>query len=524
MWARNLGVPHLWPSRVKVFFLAILTTTFNFSVFRYLHDANVEYLDLENPLKQNIRCMQPIPECLHAEDPVECTVRLEDRQFWRGMNLSKPCPMPSKTLHKQTCRNPLLPLGSITGELGSLHTVNSGVNPFKVWSILFLALTTLLSVCILIHDLALLHETLRPQILSLPNMKYATPCLWDCLACTKCRRRWRRRLRVLPCHRALWTFLVPCITLFQVIAFMVFMYPFSLLVCFVAPVKMSRIMVFLSSILCILWSIVFVVVTALLDNHPYAVLWGISDPRTMAHSCLCLCEFPLSRQVLGRVVLLGVGVCWHSLNLTLRALRGLRRAQWANMFSVLYAVPIEAFPVVWDRPPEAGGGSIRWRTEGQAVQSEPAFDPFCLMDEQPESGWTRVQIAPVVKMEQQQFEWDPYTGALDTEIGCCGFPRPVQIPEEDTDGDDFGKSPFTTEETPSHNPNHAEEDLAPATTEGPSAAALEAAQHAALGGTILGRPCLPEPAIAGQAGPEQTSPSLPLPHRGDGDAMLQRLD
>ena len=38
---------------------------------------------------------------------------------------------------------------------------------------------------------------------------------------------------------------------------------------------------------------------------------------------------------------------------------------------------------------------MRWRTEGEAVQSEPAFDPFCLMDEQPESAWTRAIIAPV---------------------------------------------------------------------------------------------------------------------------------
>ena len=64
--------------------------------------------------------------------------------------------------------------------------------------------------------------------------------------------------------------------------------------------------------------------------------------------------------------------CWHSINLTLRALKGLRRAQWANMpeprhgrqtrersyfeqprFSVLYSVPVEAFPVVWERPQES---------------------------------------------------------------------------------------------------------------------------------------------------------------------------
>eukprot|EP00927_Polykrikos_kofoidii_P023883 TRINITY_DN21844_c0_g1_i1.p1 TRINITY_DN21844_c0_g1~~TRINITY_DN21844_c0_g1_i1.p1 ORF type:complete len:147 (-),score=33.82 TRINITY_DN21844_c0_g1_i1:32-472(-) len=33
--------------------------------------------------------------------------------------------------------------------------------------------------------------------------------------------------------------------------------------------------------------------------------------------------------------------------------------------------------------------------------------------------------AELVEAEQQQhFLWEPYTGNLDTEIGCCGFPLP----------------------------------------------------------------------------------------------------
>jgi len=485
MWARRLGIPHLWPSRVKVFFLGMLTSMFNFSVFQYLHNANVEYLDLESPAKRDIVCKLPRQECLQKEDPAACTVLLEDRQFWRGMNLSKPCPLPPQRLRGQTCLNPTLPLESITGELGSLHTVNSGVNPFKLWSILFLILTSLLSLSIVIHDLALLQETLRPKILSIPNMKYATPCLWDCLTCVPCRRHLQRHC-VLSRSRCVWTLLVPFITVFQVVAFMVVMYPFSLLVCLVAPVKMSRIMVFLSSILCILWSIIFVLVTALVDSHSYAVLWGLSERPEEASSlsCVCLCEFPLSRSVVARVVVLGIGVCWQSFNLTFRALRGLRRAQWANMFSVLYAIPIEAFPVTWERPQEVGGGPILGRCEGEAVQSEPAFDPFCLMDEQPESGWTRVLITPVSKTEQQQFVWDPYTGTLDTEIGCCGFPRPVRLSEEEAGALAELGAPRTASE---------EEAPIQRISRGPVVCAAGTDEHAittlkAAEGVVLGRP------------------------------------
>merc|ERR1711879_487201 len=77
---------------------------------------------------------------------------------------------------------------------------------------------------------------------------------------------------------------------------------------------------------------------------------------------------------------------------------------------------------------EPGSKPIRWRHEGEPVQSEPAFDPFCLMDEQPESAWTFPLIVPMNMAarglgangefieEHQQMIWEPYTGSLDTEI------------------------------------------------------------------------------------------------------------
>jgi len=295
-----------------------------------------------------------------------------------------------------------------------------------LWSILFLILTSLLSLSIVIHDLALLEETLRPSILSIPNMKYATPCLWEWLSCLQCRRRFTHLQRKNRC----WGTIIPVWTMFHMLAFMVVLYPVAFTVYMLAPVRMSRIMVFLSAILCILWSIIFVIETAM-DTQPYAVLWGTTDAMS-GNSCICICEFYLSRSVILRVVVLGTGVCWNSFNLTLRALKGLRRAQWANMFSVLYAVPIEAFPVVWERP--AGSGPIRHRAEGEAIQSEPAFDPFCLMDEQPESAWTRALITPEAQTEHQHLLWEPFAGALDTEIGCCGFPRPVVWDQAAQDG------------------------------------------------------------------------------------------
>merc|ERR1719429_488798 len=119
----------------------------------------------------------------------------------------------------------------------------------------------------------------------------------------------------------------------------------------------------------------------------------------MVHDCICFCEHPLNTTTFGRLITLGVIMVSSSFAVTLRALKGLRHARWANLLSVLYPVPIEVFPVEWSRPREAGGGPIEHRSEGTPVQGEPAFDPFCLMDEQTESGRTRLGITPM-KLEQ----------------------------------------------------------------------------------------------------------------------------
>lgn len=511
MWARRLGLPHLWPSRVKVLFLGVFTSLANLSIFQYLNNANVAYLNLALPTKREIVCKLPRDECASAEDPATCTVDLEDRKFWRGLNLTAPCPVLPESVRGQTCHNPWLPLPALSGDLGTLHTVNTGVHPFRLWSILFLILTSLLSFSIVIHDLALIDEEQRPFILSIPNMKYATPCLWDCLTCVRGRRRMRR---IWSRNRCIFTVMVMIWSFFQTVAFMAVMYPYSLLVCIVAPVKMSRIMVFLSSVLCALWSIVFVF-SSLLDDHSYSVLWGVREVKT-GTSCLCLCEFPLNRAVVWRIIILGTGVCFHSINLILRALKGLRRAQWANMFSVLYSVPIEAFPVIWERPQEAGGGPVCWRQAGEAVQSEPAFDPFCLMDEQPESAWTRAIIAPVaVKDDQRLTVWEPYLGTLDMEIGWCGFPRPVggAWDKEEADSDDGVIEPDNRQMQP--------EVLEPPASPATSSQVLGDSPPAEVGGVQLRKPKkrpppmhvlqkemeLAETADVDESGPLQHSPT-----------------
>jgi len=437
MWARRCGCPALWPSRIKVFLLGIFGSGFIYSVFQYLASASVDYLDFESPARMDIDCKLPGTDCMDSLDPIQCMRGDYSTRWWAGVHLEDGCPAWPSSIRGQTCKNVRLPLSSISGDLARLHTINSDMNPFTLWSILFLVLTSLLGTSILIHDLALLQEFSRRKILDFPSLRKevlsarlapkSIMCFKKFFAQIQCRHHmqnlWAR-------SRVLWFLLVVPWAFFQAVAFMVVAYPFALVVCCRHPIQMSRIMVFLSGTYVMLWSLVFIVVAGFLDARHYAVLWGEAVPgRT---SCICLCEFPLNRHVFVRIVLLGVGVFAQSFALTFRALRGLRRQQWANLFSVLYAVPIEAFPVVWER---SGGGPIRGRAEGEPVQGEPAFDPFCLMDEQPESARTRALLQPSNQTPAQQERWrhQELRGEnIDADIGCCGFPlAPVRHDADD---------------------------------------------------------------------------------------------
>jgi len=185
----------------------------------------------------------------------------------------------------------------------------------------------------------------------------------------------------------------------------------------VGPIRMARIGVAFSSGLVCFWSVAFFIRMLSFRYDMYAIFWDALGPDNVP--CICLCQYPFSLTVFGRIVVLNLAVILGSFFLAFRALKGLRQAQWASLFSVLYVVPIEAFPVTWEA---AGGGPIRHRRAEEDVQGEPAFDPFCLMDEQPESGHTTVRLFPVQQSTEQAKRWTPLAAPLEERIGCCGFP------------------------------------------------------------------------------------------------------
>merc|ERR1712100_844306 len=105
-----------------------------------------------------------------------------------------------------------------------------------------------------------------------------------------------------------------------------------------------------------------------------------------------------------------------------------------------FAVPLNLYSVEWKDPDNK---PIKFRTADDPVQGEPAFDPFAMMDEQPNSAKTRVNLFPTEKLQELQgLEagqvntrklMGPMSSTLEhagqkllitrTEyIGCCGFP------------------------------------------------------------------------------------------------------
>jgi len=445
---RRLGVPALWPSRVKVVALALVKSTVIVTVLQYLSTANVSYLDLRRPAHSEIHCHLPSTSCVHAEDPVKCILELDNQQWMSDLLLRQPCPFRPAALGNQVCTNVSMPLEQAMDHV-SLRSSAKGLNALRLWSWIFLIFVIMETFLIMLHDLILIHEPKRFQtpgynprhdkhkILTLYDLKSETPCLWKCIRCL-CASQIRRpsdsgvpRRRLLNKNTCFNVVVRPLIWFVRLALFIVVTFPYIFLSFPCFPRRMSRLAVFGFNIMCMVTALSFVAFNCyenMWQQVPYVLLWNAEVQGNQP--CVCSCDFPFKHSVNVRFVVLGFTVFLNSVNLAMLTLKGLRWAHWANMISVLYPVPIGTFPVEWERPTKTGGGPVRWRDVGDSVQGEPAFDPFCLMDEQPESNRTRPGIAPMKLLLAESFsersmrKWERLNTSDDEgiEVGCCGFP------------------------------------------------------------------------------------------------------
>mmetsp|Transcript_118952 Transcript_118952/g.219088 ORF Transcript_118952/g.219088 Transcript_118952/m.219088 type:complete len:534 (+) Transcript_118952:54-1655(+) len=474
MWARKC-MPPMWPSRLKVMGMIGCQMAVFVSFYQYMRAANILYLNLNAPEVQNIQCLVPeLPEaCKNTRQEIDDCLAQSDYDNWLfdqswGQN-NQSCSVVPPSVRGRNCENPQLPLSVFKGLAGRLHTYGGGTNFFKSWSYAFVVIALISLMTMMVHDIAILDKHRRSEIYTLADATKEIPNVRNYLMCFGCRKRkykdplisddaYRRMsstyttqqtnqsrtysidsngnalepasaefyLKRVIARKVLW----PLWAVLQSVLFMVVIYPSSLFLFFRYPVRMSRIMTYLTAVISTGWAVIFVIWTlASFNIQYYEIRWEpdavdrplFSDnPPDNLSRCLCRCRYPLNLETFGRLGFLGVMLAGHGVCVCLRALKGLRRSEWAVLFSVLQAIPIGAYPVKWTRPVEAGGGPIRFRDEKEPVQDEPAFDPFALMDEQPESGETTIAFQPVCR-EGRETE---YKASFNDGMGHCGFPGP----------------------------------------------------------------------------------------------------
>jgi len=217
------------------------------------------------------------------------------------------------------------------------------------------------------------------------------------------------------------------------------------------PVRTSRLWVLALSVVCVGLSFLLTLsVLRIIINPWHRQMWRFAATWE-SDGCICGCSFPASEKFCQSFLGLLVFTCVRFAVLALRSIKGLRRASWANLLTVSFAVPAHAWEVDWARP---DGSPIAFRREGEPVQGEPAFDPFAMMDEQPESASTSVQLRPCRVAVRSSCRKGLGRAAASTwapeepqPIGFFGFPcpgRPYQDVVEDSEEGDGGASSSAT--------------------------------------------------------------------------------
>lgn len=459
MWARRLGVPQSWPSIIKVTITSLFTGAIGVSIYFYMWEATASTLQLHSPQTEKVLCLSSWPQ----RPAMISWANMEEWVHWRTLTLTTQdwiedfgCEVPG--VSDSSCS--ALRISPTSFNQPVALAMSFGLGPrfdvLAVWAELFLGFTVAISVGVLVHDLALVIQG-REAVLDVSGVNQEFPVIsaaWTFLAG---HRPMRELLKTARRHQGLHGFLatasfvvlLPLVVIWNVVLFNVVMVPLALGLFLTSPVKMSRAMVFGISVACSLYGVALMLQEAVFMLSPesrpvYALTWipdtnatrlrgGAPGQRT----CTCGCDYASGVTMNSYLLLIGAVSTFKCVLLALRCLKGLRRSQWANLLSVTFAVPLGAWPISWHQP---NGQPIKYRTEDGKVQSEVAFDPFALMDEQPNSSLTMVTLKPESNYSTAHARKvsDPPEPVRYLEvsspsedcdergeyIGCCGFPWP----------------------------------------------------------------------------------------------------
>ncbi|CAK9006047.1 unnamed protein product [Durusdinium trenchii] len=451
MWARRIGAPDRCPSQTRVIVQSMMNGAIGLVVYQYMDSlggGNLDF-DLESVGNTSATCLtkwlrrNDITSWAEADTWDRWFRYQADADTYVALHTCDPYP----TLN-ETCATLRVPVYEFDSKLG--YPLGPGEKPsfnndlLYAFAYTFLALGILNLIGFAVHDLTLLSRRNQNYILDLPAFNQGFPYFKKFAMLSG--------IPILPklfsiegtgrtLAIAIGIILAPFIVVWAILFLVVIITPCMVLLFFRYPVRLSRFAVFLTllatSIFGLTMTIIPLVYLGNLNERPrYALVYQIQNYSP--GECYCGCSYFINAASLIRISAIGAGVTFSSCLSAFRCLKGLRRAQWANLMSVLFPVPVTVYSVFWTTP---NGDPIQHRKEGEPVQSEMAFDPFALMDEQPESRYTTVTLKPEFAYDVDAAgRWKPLGDRVmdgpklpelkkgeffkqPTEvIGCCGFP------------------------------------------------------------------------------------------------------
>jgi len=427
---------------------SFLTAAVGVAIFTYMTSADVGYLDLSQPSYDEALCVTSWPLRHQHESWFVQDVWVD---FWNYRNdmlayiNDKSCTPSTFVPEKTTCSVLDVPLHDMQRKLGIPLGRNEEYGPYndllEVYAFVFLYLTICMWVAVIIHDFTLLSARNQHLCLDLRGVDRAFPCFRK-LLCLTGWSAWRGKLvGSKGAVRVLLLCAAPFVVIWALTVFLGIICPCVSLLFMRYPIRLGRLQIF---VLCIMITALcvslagrsFVSLGGRGYRPRYAITWEAG--AIGGGDCICGCVFSFSAGGVWQVLVMAITIAYKSVMLGLRCLKGLRRANWGNLMTVMFAVPLTVYPVEWTQP---DGKPIMFRKEGDPVQAEPAFDPFAMMDEQLNSARTTCDLRPssitanpVKNVGKEKSRRDRMSAPrLETtairspqmfkeEIGCCGFP------------------------------------------------------------------------------------------------------
>jgi len=417
---------------------AFINSLIGWVVFKFLTQADVGYLDVTTPFDNQVLCISNWPLRYEGSSWIEQDAwKAWSEIFWDQKRFVKEhrCIVPGESDIPGGCAKVRFPALDLANNLGlpigeKISASGDVITAGATW---FLYLGICLWFTTTVHDLALTSIHNHNSILDVIGIRRFFPVLTMFTVWMLGFKPFKMMLQSGKALKILAWIMLPIFIVWGIVAFSFVWWPLVAIVYLLHPISLSRVAVFTNAILFVLYGLALTIGGITFIAKPelrpsYAVTWA-TDVLRDGEPCSCGCVYHISAGASISFTLIGASVVWKAFIIGFRCLKGLRRSNWANLLTVMFPVPLNIYPVEWRQP---DGHPIQHRTEEDPVQGELAFDPFALMDEQPESAGTILVLRPEIIKEEAVRVSQEVSGPvarratekeqLVVKIGCCGFP------------------------------------------------------------------------------------------------------